>query len=732
MKNPNNQHFVRSSEPELDMTTRSAAVRADSLNDEARTVEAVFSTEKPTDVYDWNRGIVREILVSDGIETDERIPMLDCHSRWSVRDTYGSGLNVRVENGQVIGTLEFADDPDSDAAFRKVRGKHVRSVSVGYQSLVFTDIEPNESATIDGRTFTAGPEGLRVTSKWKLREISITPVGANDEAKIRALRGETRGPIPNKNEGAEKMNLREFLKTLGLRADASDAEVAEFIKQLEGENKSRALALHEQERQTATAPPANSAPAAPPVDIDAERQAAQIAERKRIQFIQERAEGVPDELVARAISEGWDENRASREFLDAIRSSRSTAASGNSPAIHVQPDVNRDALASALSQRIGRDPVNPKASEADRQRMERAADAGRRYADFSLMEMVRAIVDSEGLRDPISGGTPHGRQAYIRAAVSGGSLAYVFTTNINAAMMQAYQDAPDSTIGLTRDVDVPNFQSREVIDFDVANGMKKLPRGTEAKHITVSDAEVTYKISRYAEQFVIDEQDIIDDRLDFFSRIPERMGQDARRLRPDLFYALLLSNPTMGDGGALFNATAVTTAGGHANLGSSDFSSTTLKTAVAAMGVQKKNGVNINVRPRYLIVPVALEMLARETLFSASLLIARGGTTDATIERGSMNVITDIGLDLRVDARIDNGLTNPADGSAVSGDPGKWFLSADPNQVPTIEFAYLSGTGRAPMVERFNLTGGQWGFGYKVKMDVGIKELDWRGLYAST
>jgi hypothetical protein len=53
--------------------------------------------------------------------------------------------------------------------------------------------------------------------------------------------------------------------------------------------------------------------------------------------------------------------------------------------------------------------------------------------------------------------------------------------------------------------------------------------------------------------------------MNALSDMPREFGQAARRLRPDLVYAMVLANPTMADTGAVFNSTALTTAGGHAN-----------------------------------------------------------------------------------------------------------------------------------------------------------------------
>jgi hypothetical protein len=82
----------------------------------------------------------------------------------------------------------------------------------------------------------------------------------------------------------------------------------------------------------------------------------------------------------------------------------------------------------------------------------------------------------------------------------------------------------------------------------------------------MSDAKESYKIAKYGNMFTITWETVVNDDLDAISRIPAMQGAACRRLQNQTVYGVLTSNPTMSDTGALFNATAQTTAGGHANL----------------------------------------------------------------------------------------------------------------------------------------------------------------------
>lgn len=170
-----------------DLTVRSYRAAPDSANREERTIESVMATEEPVQVFDYRRWeAIREILLMDGLEKPDQVPLLDNHNRFDCADVFGSTRNLRIENGKLIGRNYFASDERSQNVFDKVADGHIRDNSIGYSVEAFQDIDPGESRTIGNREFTAGSEALRVVTKWKLRENSITPIGADEKAKMRS------------------------------------------------------------------------------------------------------------------------------------------------------------------------------------------------------------------------------------------------------------------------------------------------------------------------------------------------------------------------------------------------------------------------------------------------------------------------------------------------------------------------------------------------------------------
>lgn len=731
--------FIRETPQQRDIVARGLSVRANTLDIEGRSVEAVLSTAGRVQVFDFqNFRMIEEVLVSDGAEFPDQVVFLESHARWSLDFVLGSIRNIRIENGKLVGRLFFAaGDERSDRAWNLVREGHVRDVSIGYRALDFVDIPPGQTQIVDGTRYTAGTMPLRITRRYAVREGSLVPIGADEAAKIRSELG------PPQQQGV-RMNpqLRAYLVSLGMRSEATDQEAWDFLHGRSAAEQSRGLAINAGRSQfpeataPATAPaqsppveqrsaPAQQAPAAPanvqsPANADAIRQQAVEAERARIAMCRSHAgQGVPAELVERAISEGWDEPRVCREYLTAMREAQPSQPLSGAPAIgrvaDGERDFSRQNIAGAIMQRLGIDPTPLCRSDADRQGWERAMNDGERIQAYSLFDMCREAARIAGARDPETGATPTTQEGWIRAALSTPTISYAFTTSVNARLLGAYDEA-SAMLDFVEMVDVPDFKTNEVIANGKINGMKKLPRGKTASHATFSDEQETFKIARYAEQMAIDEQDIIDNNLETFTTIPDEFGADAARLMPDLIFYLLLSNPTLADGTAVFDVS-------RGNTATDAFADDKLTAGVSAMKKQKQNGVTLNVTPQYLLTGTALEWKARALLNSAE--IRQKGSTDGTF--GTKNVVQEIGLQLRTDARIDNGVTDPDSGSTASGSSTAWFLLSRPFR--TIRGAFRQGTGRRPQLRRYTFDKGRYGIGWDIAMDCGAKIIGYRGLY---
>jgi hypothetical protein len=287
-------------------------------------------------------------------------------------------------------------------------------------------------------------------------------------------------------------------------------------------------------------------------------------------------------------------------------------------------------------------------------------------------------------------------------------------------MLEGFMTAPDTTGPWTKPADLPNFQTVERIQKHLISGLKRTDRNETPGDAEAAAVLESYKLARYTERFTVDEMDIIDDRFGALDMTPGEMGEAARELRPDLVYSILLGNPTMGqDSTALF-------ATDHGNLVASGagLSIDTLQARKSAMAQQTSNGRLLNIMARYLIVPESDHWTARQIVGSTELRNTTSSTVFGTMNpaQGSFEVIAE--------PRLDVGVTDPSTlplPTTHAGQPGAFFLATAGGR-HGIEVGHLRGTGRAPIVRRYNLTEGRIGIGWLVIMYIGAKAIGYQGL----
>jgi hypothetical protein len=117
-----------------------------------------------------------------GLEMPGTIPLLADHDA-SLAGVAGSGTpRVLAGNLLVEGTLA------ATAAGNQIRDLGASGVplqaSVGVAPGDRQPVRPGESVTANGRTFTAGPRGMILVKTGSLREVSITPLGADPSTSV--------------------------------------------------------------------------------------------------------------------------------------------------------------------------------------------------------------------------------------------------------------------------------------------------------------------------------------------------------------------------------------------------------------------------------------------------------------------------------------------------------------------------------------------------------------------
>jgi hypothetical protein len=228
-----------------------------------------------------------------------------------------------------------------------------------------------------------------------------------------------------------------------------------------------------------------------------------------------------------------------------------------------------------------------------------------------------------------------------------------------------------------------NFNTRYI--FRVVGNDDRLPMVPEKGEYLVgevSDCYSYYRLYKYGRQFDISWESIVNDVLNAFADIPERMANAA--IRTEAYNATDTYASATGPDAALFGAPIVDCGQNVTNLGVLPLTIANLETTLQLMSAQTdSNGEPICPRGVHLVVPPQLEYTARQILTSG-LKQWTEGAVGVPVPYPTTNVVSQVGLQLHVDPYL------PVVDTSATNDT-TWYLFADPSQGVAMEFGYLRG-----------------------------------------
>jgi len=344
-------------------------------------------------------------------------------------------------------------------------------------------------------------------------------------------------------------------------------------------------------------------------------------------------------------------------------------------------DEFRAAVSDAILGRYGVTVSNPHPAAAD-------------FANMNIGDLCSTVLSHAGRRP-----RDDSRAGLVNAALTTSDFPNLLQDVAHKALMTGFsENEAASHRRWTRAGQAEDFREHRRVALSEAPNLSKVPEHGEYEHGALDDAGESIKVDTYGRIVSISRQSLINDELGELARVPASMGQAAARKEADLAYGLLINNPSMRDGVALFDAAHANVATGAA------LSVDSLGEARQLMRVQRgiKGEATLNLAPTFLIVPAALETDAEKLLASLQPNKAADAVPDWVRQ-----------LEVVVDSRLD-------EDSAKA-----WYLAASPATIDTIEVARLGGDGAEVMTDE--------GFDtdtlrFKVRLDVGAAALDWRGL----
>ena len=559
--------------------------------------------------------------------------------------TIGRSQRAWIENGKAYVEVKLSRRDDMEGLVRDIQDEIVADVSVGYEIL-----ERTLTKQAEGK-----PDEYRLT-KWRPREITIcdmpvdTTVGLGRTADLFSA-GQ---PVP-----AHRYTVVD-LPDEGLTLRGSD---------MPGNQN------------------AASGGAQQP-DIAAITAAATTAERTRSADIRLAVRSAnldanyADELIAADVTVD-----AARAAVLTKLAERTAAAAVTSRAdiqlIGDETETRRELMAESLLHR-----ANPS---------HKLNDGARQYAGLSLIELARDCLEIRGIKtrgmDKL--------QLVGRAFEGTSDLPSVLANVANKSLRAAYLSAPRTFTPWARQASAADFKTISRANLSDAPALEKVNENGEFKRGKVTDGKETYQLATVGKVIGLTRQSIINDDLGAFTRLPALFANAAANYESDTVYGIITANAALSDTVALFHAT-------HANLTASGTALSVTSLGVGRTLMRKQTTPNaaavMNLQPKFLIVPAALETIAAQYVSQAYI---AAQSSNINPFAGALQVVSEGRLDAN---------------SATA-----WYLAASTDQVDTVEYCYLEGQDGVYIETRqgFDVDGME----IKARLDFAAKAIDHRGLY---
>lgn len=430
----------------------------------------------------------------------------------------------------------------------------------------------------------------------------------------------------------------------------------------------------------AASTPAPAAPAAPTTAPSASFQQTEVARREAVKAAFTGFTDTHGELLNACLLDfNVTAEQAKDLLLAKLGAGTTPTARPDAGAFADNGNIVGDSVKNSISARIGLE----------------KAEKDNRFVGMTLAELARASLTERGVSVQ---GVDRLGMVGMAFTHSTSDFGHLLSDVANKSMLKGYSEAEETFQKWTNRGVLSDFKPASRVDLATFPSLDKVPEGAEYKHGSVGDRGEKIMLATYGKLFSITRQTIINDDLNALSRIPMLMGRAAIRTVGDLVYAILKDNPDMGDGEALFHKTK------HKNLlDAAALSIARIDAAKTAMMTQKEGASVLNIRPAFMLTPVAMESTAKALLQAEY----DPSNVDARIPNPVRNI-----MEVIADARLDGQ-------SAVNT-----YMVANPAQFDTIEVAYLDGND-TPFIEQqqgFTVDGAM----FKVRMDAGVAPLSYR------
>lgn len=337
---------------------------------------------------------------------------------------------------------------------------------------------------------------------------------------------------------------------------------------------------------------------------------------------------------------------------------------------------------------------------------------GRSLCDIAEQSLVLAGYNVRGMtKDAIA--------RKVLASLTTSDFPQLLSNTAGKVLRAAYSNFPNTYQQWCAIGQVSDFKVHPRIQLGSFNNLAEIKEGGEYTYGSTGENYENAQALTKGKGLKLTRQMIVNDDLGGFNRRAQIMGRAAARSVNSDAYAFLTSGasnlgPTSTDTGQYFNATATSTAGGHANYTSSGTAISTASIAVGRSTMRKQKDATLsetlNILPKTLVCSVLKEDLAWAVLNSV--------TEISQSNPNKKNYAYDVAkLDLVTDPYLDG---------IGSGLP--WYMFADPmDAAAAFEVVFLDGQ-QTPFIDD-EVSFETDSLLFKVRLDYGVAIGDWRGGY---
>jgi hypothetical protein len=283
-----------------------------------------------------------------------------------------------------------------------------------------------------------------------------------------------------------------------------------------------------------------------------------------------------------------------------------------------------------------------------------------------------------------------------------GNLDVVLGDAIQRRMVADYRDMGQYDVyrSLVNVVPLSDFRTKHLTRFGGYGDLPTVLKGAPyTALVSPSDEEATYAPAKRGGTEDIALEDIRNDDVGLIRRVPVKLSRASKRTLAKFVLDFIRTNPLIYDGVALFDAA-------HNNLGSAALDATSVAARRLAMLQQTEAGSTdrIGIGPKFIWVPSNLQQTAVD-------LFNRNTNLDKTFIQSLSLMVMPVWY---------------------WSDATDWALSADPNDIPTLELGFLDGKEEPEIFVQDSPTSGSMfshdKLTWKIRHIFGAAVEDFRGL----